>query len=279
MLRPRPRFLRAVSVALLNLLALANTSEAESPDGKHVYEQHCAVCHGTTGDGNGEAAPRLTTKPADLSSGRYKFRSTPSGAAPTDDDLLRTLTRGVRGTAMVPQNHIPTAELRAVVEYLKTFSPRFADPGSPAVRVPPGPAVTTELVANGGKLYRESGCPECHGNSGKGDGPSARKGMKDSRDLPIVPTDLTRRPFKRGSEPPETWKSIALGLGGTPMPSYADSLEPDQIWAVVLFLESLVTPDRRQPEDRLLPGEEVLGDQIEGEHRRDHHHPKKEVIQ
>ena len=94
--------------------------------------------------------------------------------------------------------------------------------------------------------------------------------MKDSRDLPIVPTDLTRRPFKRGLEPPETWKSIALGLGGTPMPSYADALEPDQVWAVVLFLESLVTPDGRSPEDRLLPGEEILGDQIEREHKAKH---------
>ena len=91
--------------------------------------------------------------------------------------------------------------------------------------------------------------------------------MKDARDLPIIPADLTRRPLKRGSDPQETWKSVALGLDGTPMPSYADSLEPHQIWAVVFFLESLVTPDRRHPEDRLMPGEEALGEQIERENR------------
>ena len=199
-----PGAFRVTLVSLVSLLAAAGGADSQVPDGRHVYERHCAVCHGVRGDGNGEAAARLRTKPADLTAGRYKFRSTPSGAAPTDDDLLRALTRGVRGTSMVSQSHIPVAELRAAVEYLKTFSPRFADPGHPAVRVPPEPAVTTELVAKGEKLYRESGCPECHGNGGKGDGPSARKGMKDSRDLPIVPTDLTRRPFKRGSEPPET---------------------------------------------------------------------------
>lgn len=265
-----PGAFRATLVSLVSLLAAAGGADSQVPEGRHVYERHCAVCHGVRGDGNGEAAARLQTKPADLTAGRYKFRSTPSGAAPTDDDLLRTLTRGVRGTSMVSQTHIPAAELRAVVEYLKTFSPRFAAPWHPAVRVPPEPAVTTELVAKGQKLYRESGCPECHGNGGKGDGPSARKGMKDSRDLPIVPTDLTRRPFKRGSEPPETWKSLVLGLDGTPMPSYADALEPDQVWAVVLFMESLVTPDGRSPEDRLLPGEEILGDQIEREHRAKH---------
>ena len=54
------------------------------------------------------------------------------------------------------------------------------------------------------------------------------------------------------------------------MPWYADALEPDQVWAVVLFLESLVTPDGRSPEDRLLPGEEILGDQIEREHGTKH---------
>lgn len=121
----------------------------------------------------------------------------------------------------------------------------------------------------GAEVYRDAGCPDCHGDDGKGHGPSARKGMKDSRGLPIFPTDLTRRPLKRGSDPRETWKSIALGLDGTPMPSYADALHPDTIWAVVLFLDSLVTPERRSPEDRLLLGQEVLGDQIEREHRHD----------
>ncbi len=262
-------FLRPIFVSLVSLLATTRSVDAQPP-GKHVYERHCTVCHGAAGDGNGEAAVRLTTKPADLTAGRYKFRSTPSGAVPTDEDLLRTLTRGVRGTAMIPQTHIPPAELQAIVAYLKTLSPRFAEAGGLPVHVSPKPAATTALVAKGEKLYRESGCPECHGSDGKGDGPSARKGMKDSRDLPIVPTDLTRRPFKRGSDPQETWRSITLGLDGTPMPSYADALEPDQVWAIVLFLESLVTLDRRAREDRLLPGEEILGERIEQEHQPKH---------
>lgn len=251
-------------------LALAEASGAQAPEGKPVYERHCAVCHGLNGDGNGEAAVRLGTKPADFTAGRYKFRSTRSGAGPTDEDLLATLARGVRRTAMVPQRHLAPPELRAVVAYLKTLSPPFAEPGPPPVLVPPAPRGTPELVARGARLYRASGCPECHGDGGQGDGPSARKGMKDARDLPILPADLTRRPLKRGADPRDTWKSIALGLDGTPMPSYADALEPGEIWALVLFLESLVTPDRRDPEDRLLPGEEVLGEQIEREHQGSH---------
>ncbi|MBI3002263.1 MAG: c-type cytochrome [candidate division NC10 bacterium] len=268
--RPQGRCRRAVLGGLAALLAVSAHAGAQTPEGGYVYERHCAVCHGPKGDGNGEAAARLTTKPADLTAGRYKFRSTPSGALPTDEDLLRTVTRGVRGTAMVPQTHLSQAERQLVVGYLKRLSPRFAEPVPPAVEVPPAPAITPDLLARGARVYRASGCPECHGDGGKGDGPSARKGMKDARDLPIVPADLTRQPLKRGSAPEETWKSIALGLDGTPMPSYADALDPADIWALVLFLESLVPQERRHPEDRLLPGEEVLGDQIERQHREGH---------
>ncbi len=267
---PMLRNFRLLAAAAAALLAVAATANAGAPDGRHVYEHHCAVCHGSSGDGNGEAAVRLSTKPADFTSGRYKFRSTPSGSVPTDEDLLRTLTRGVRGTAMVPQTEVPPSGLRAVASYLKTLSPRFAEPSRPPVPVPPAPHATPELVATGARLYKHSGCPECHGHEGKGDGPSAKKGMKDSRDLPITPADLTRRPFKRGSDPVETWKSIAVGLDGTPMPSYIDAIEPDEIWAIVLFMESLVTPERRHPEDRLLPGDEQVGAEIERAHHRTH---------
>jgi mono/diheme cytochrome c family protein len=228
-----------------------------------VYERHCAVCHGADGRGAGEAAPRLRTQPADLTAGRYKFRSTPSGAAPTDEDLAQTLQRGVRGTAMVPQTHLTPAQLQAVIAYVRTLAPGLAERVRAPVALPPAPAATPAVLTRGARLYRDSGCPECHGDVGRGDGPSARKGMTDARGLATVPADLTRRPFKRGSDPVDTWKSVALGLDGTPMPSYADALDGEETWAIVLFLETLAPPARWAAEDGLLPGEEALGDQIE----------------
>ncbi|HTQ55723.1 MAG TPA: c-type cytochrome [Bryobacteraceae bacterium] len=39
---------------------------AKSITGKSLYREYCAVCHGTTGKGDGPAAPALKTPPADL---------------------------------------------------------------------------------------------------------------------------------------------------------------------------------------------------------------------
>src|SRR5207247_1491942 len=68
--------------------------------GKEEFEEHCIGCHGVRGDGNGLAATFLFPRPRDFTIGVFKFRSTPSGSLPTDGDLFRTITRGVRWTAM-----------------------------------------------------------------------------------------------------------------------------------------------------------------------------------
>ena len=39
--------------------------------GKQIYTQQCAACHGTTGQGDGEAAYLLFPKPRDLVAARY----------------------------------------------------------------------------------------------------------------------------------------------------------------------------------------------------------------
>jgi hypothetical protein len=82
--------------------------------------------------------------------------------------------------------------------------------------------------------------------------------MKDDWGRPTRPSDLTWRPLKRGDSLAGIYLSIATGLPGTPMPSYADSLDSLEIWALVYYLESLVPTDRRMPVMRIL-GEEQAG--------------------
>jgi cytochrome c553 len=68
--------------------------------GLAVYAQHCAACHGATGDGNGPASVWLFPRPRDFSAGQFKIKSTPGQSLPTDDDLLQSVTRGLAGSSM-----------------------------------------------------------------------------------------------------------------------------------------------------------------------------------
>jgi len=226
--------------------------------GRAVYEANCAVCHGTGGDGNGMAAHMFRVRPRDFRRGLFKFRSTPSGSLPMAGDLVRTITEGIRWTGMVGRPDLSEADRRAVVRYIETFSPRFTgERPSSSVAVPPAPPESPDLVAQGGRLYRDAECGKCHGDRGRGDGASA-PGMKDDWGWPTRPTDLTWRPLKRGSTPDGTYLTIATGLLGTPMPSYGDSLESRDIWALVYYLESLVPAEHRLSPLRPL-GEEPVG--------------------
>src|SRR3990172_7049609 len=191
--------------------------------GRAVYEANCAVCHGTGGDGNGMAARMFRVRPRDFRRGLFKFRSTPSGSLPMAGDLVRTITEGIRWTGMVGRPDLSEADRRAVVRYIETFSPRFTgERPSSSVAVPPAPPESPDLVAQGGRLYRDAECGKCHGDRGRGDGASA-PGMKDDWGWPTRPTDLTWRPLKRGPTPEGSYLTIATGLSGTPMPPYGGS--------------------------------------------------------
>jgi len=226
--------------------------------GQAVYQANCAVCHGVDGDGNGAMAHMFRIQPRDFRRGVFKFRSTSTGSLPRDDDIMRTIANGVRWTGMVARSDLTHGERDAVVQYIKGFSPRFAkESPEKSVVVPPAPKKNEELLAAGKRLYQEVGCPSCHGEQGKGDGSSA-PGMKDDWGRPTWPSDLTWRPLKRGSEIRESYLTLVTGLSGTPMPSYASSLDGQQTWALVYYLESLVPPAQRLSRDRVL-GEEQSG--------------------
>jgi len=225
---------------------------------RRVYESNCAVCHGVQGDGNGPAARMFLTRPRDFRSGVFKFRSTATGALPTDADLFATITQGLRWTGMIARSDLSKAELQAVVQQVKTFSSKFVTEQPPAsVSVAPQPRRTPALVEQGKKLFRAADCASCHGAQGRGDGPSAAD-MKDDWGWPIRPGDLSWRPLKRGSSLERTYLTIVTGLSGTPMPAYGDSLSRDEVWAIVYYLESLVPVERRLSPARLL-GEEQQG--------------------
>ena len=211
------------------------------------YGELCIACHGPQGDGNGRWASRLFPPPRDFTKGIYEFRSTPTGALPTDEDIWKVVSDGLHGTAMVPWITFSEDDRWALVAYVESFSPRFAhEARRTAVNVTTPPPETPQLLAQGQKLFGDAGCTDCHGASGLGDGPSSSH-LADTAGRPIRPLDFSSGVFRRGASMDDIFLTLRTGLDGTPMPSYADSLTADQTWALAAYVRGLIAkpgPDR-----------------------------------
>ena len=220
-----------------SVMSLPNTPQ-QVQRGREVYERRCVGCHGDKGDGNGPAATFLDPRPRNFTIGSFKFRTTPSGSLPTDGDLYRTLTRGVRFTAMPTWHELPEKDRIAVIAFIKTFSTRWKEekPEPPIVIGEP-PKPTAELLERGKQLYAQAKCFQCHGESGRGDGPSANE-LEDDLKFKIRPADFTKGQFKGGSDVRDIYRTMTTGLDGTPMPSFADSMKDDERWAISYYVLS-----------------------------------------
>lgn len=207
--------------------------------GKAVYEKKCAVCHGPDGKGDGQAEFVLFPKPRDFRTGIFKIRSTMT--LPTDDDLFRTITQGIPGTSMPSWSTLTEKERWDLVAFIKSLSPRFTQPehAGQSVEIPKPPPPSRKLLAIGKHYYTEAGCSECHGTTGRGDGPAAAT-LKDEWDYPIVAYDFTiPGRMKGGSKLQDIYRTLTAGIGGTPMPSYADSLDEQERWGLGYYTLSL----------------------------------------
>jgi cytochrome c oxidase cbb3-type subunit 2 len=225
---------QAVSVTAMSIPERADLVDR----GRAVYTQRCIGCHGVDGDGNGVAATFLSPRPRDFTAAVFKFRSTPSGALPTDGDLYRTVTRGVRWTAMPTWHELPDKDRLAVVAFVKTFSKRWKEEKPEPPLIATAPPASGELLTRGRELYASAKCWECHGEHGRGDGPSAAQ-LKDDLERPIRPTDLTRGQLKGGAQVTDVFRTMTNGLDGTPMPSFADTMSDDERWAISYYVLSL----------------------------------------
>jgi mono/diheme cytochrome c family protein len=129
----------------------------------------------------------------------------------------------------------------AVVEYLKTFSHKWQEeaPGVP-ITVPAEPPDDQASRARGKVVWANAGCEKCHGAQGKGDGASV-PGLLDEWGHHIVPFDFTTSTNRKcGSTAADLYRTFMTGVSGTPMPSFADSLQPAEAWDLVHYLQTLV---------------------------------------
>ncbi len=207
--------------------------------GRRIFERRCAVCHGERGDGKGRRAGELNTKPRDFTLGVYKFRSTPSGSLPMDEDIYTSISAGVRGTGMLPWFGLSKKEKWAVTYYIKTFSERFEEEESDLpVAVPEVTIFPAELVDRGMLIFEQVKCWECHGKEGRGNGSKANE-LKDDWGYPVRPRDFTSEKFKRGASVEDIFLTVATGLDGTPMASHGDTMPARDILSVAAYVKSL----------------------------------------
>jgi len=219
--------------------------------GEQAYVKQCAACHGTAGDGEGEAAYLLHPRPRDFTRGQFRLISTWDGV-PTDEDLFRTISRGMPGSAMPPWAHLSEETRWGLVHYIKTFSTQpldvqpaaepgaFGAGGAGLIAVPREPASDGGAQARARELFTQ-GCAPCHGPTGRGDG---QQEQFDSKGYPTRPRDLTLGVYKGSPDPEDVYRRIVGGLPGSPMPQ-SGYLHGDDGWHLVHFVRGLSSDRQR----------------------------------
>jgi len=127
-----------VTLALIAMPILAVAGD-EDLNGKSLYENNCASCHGIDGAAS-EFGKALKPFPARNHRAIAKLVSR--------DEMRRIITYGINGTAMTPKKYdLDGLQIEAVIDYIKTFD-------------------YTPNLANGKKRFIAV-CASCHGVDGR----------------------------------------------------------------------------------------------------------------
>jgi len=94
-------------------------------------------------------------------------------------------------------------------------------------------AATPESIARGRQYYTIF-CVPCHGVSGAGNGPVAKK-------LPVPPMNLTNDFIQKDTF--ESWVFAMISFGGRVMPAYANDLSVEERWDVVNYVRQALVKD------------------------------------
>ncbi len=172
-------------------------------NGRQLWLDNCAGCHGAAGAGDGAAAAWLTPAPGDLVAHRY-----------ARGYLVRVMWNGMQGTSMPAWRDQTLGSLAALVDVVRSFSVDDA-------------AVADAATLQQGAVVYARHCVQCHGPSGRGDGFAAGA-------FKVAAADFTaRRPtLERGLN------VMRNGIPGTPMAPWGDRLNEAEMRATVLYLRS-----------------------------------------
>ena len=155
------------------------------------------------------------------------------------------------------RNALPTVErppVEGTVPMGDAFQPYRFDPGESAEDAAQkagekleNPLEPTMAVLERGEKLFNTFCIVCHGERAEGDGPVVGPDW-----FPAPPSLLTKGALAY----PDGRIYHVITKGQNKMPSYADSLEPDERWAVVLYVRALQRAKEMAAEQAAREGED-----------------------
>jgi mono/diheme cytochrome c family protein len=191
------------------------TFTSATTEGRGLFIANCSGCHGINGDGNSPGGHALRPRALNLTAFEM-----------TDAIIAGALAHGVRGSSMQAWDELTRGQLDALASYAASLESGDALLEKDMLASP-------DILREAGKRIYETHCTRCHGESGAGDGPDARKRYP----LPARFADV--RPSYAVAA-----KTIHEGVPGSAMDAWP-LLSPGEIQAVTLYLRSFYQgPDR-----------------------------------
>lgn len=260
-------------------------TKAHVAEGAKLFKRHCVDCHNVTGDGRGAKSGQFVVPfPRDYRQGVFKFTTSGDGIKPRRADLLRTLTDGLRGTAMPSFALLQEGERDLLAGYVIYLSVRGqvefdslrvlidGKPNDPPARLqtilaewekaeaaPPLPAAPDdgeaespafqEAVRRGHKLFvakTDDSCISCHGDYGRK--PVLRY---DVWGTVAKPANLVEPQLKGGARPEDVYARVRFGIPAVGMPGHAPPKFTDRdVWDLVRFVTAAPYQVRLPPDVR-----------------------------
>jgi len=133
------------------------TRRPNAASGATFFQQKCVQCHGAQGRGDGQMAAQIQQQ---FGSPVADLTSDVSARAKTPEAWYSAITNGNLQAGMPPFSSLDVNQRWDVIAYVWTLS------------APPA------QIAKGQEVYAKQ-CVQCHGQTGKGDGPDAKEKLSD----------------------------------------------------------------------------------------------------
>jgi len=202
-------------------------------EGGEVYFKKCFFCHGDHLDGKGLFGDRFFPHPAD-------FTRPGSVVSLPESFAYWRIMKGGQGlpekfapwdSAMPAwENQLTEEDVWKVILYIYTRASEKKNTVTPVSQPEP-------TLEKGKEIYREK-CAWCHGDSGKGDGPSAAYSSPQPRNFTKSHIKIRSTAFGKIPTDQDLFDRITLGMPGTTMPDWSYLSISDR-WSLVLYLKSL----------------------------------------